>query len=64
LAPSDFGAAESGASSTTEFQAPQASQRPAHFVWAAPQAVQLKAGDDFAMRLSCPNPAQAASRQR
>ena len=28
------------------------------------QAVQVKAGDDFAMRLSCPNPAQAASRQR
>ncbi|GGH57339.1 hypothetical protein GCM10011341_26640 [Frigidibacter albus] len=25
-----------------EFQAPQASQRPAHFLWTAPQAVQVK----------------------
>ncbi len=28
------------ASSTMEFQAPQASQRPAHFEWVAPQALQ------------------------
>lgn len=33
----------SGASSMTVFQAPQASQRPAHLRWLAPQAVQVKA---------------------
>jgi hypothetical protein len=27
-----------------EFQAPQASQRPDHLEWVAPQAVQAKAG--------------------
>jgi hypothetical protein len=35
----------------TEFHAPQLSQRPAHFLWAAPQEVQVKTEDDFAMRL-------------
>jgi hypothetical protein len=34
-----------------EFHAPQASQRPAHFLWAAPQAVQVNWGDDLAMTL-------------
>ncbi len=32
------------ASSTMEFQAPQASQRPAHFEWVAPQELQTKLG--------------------
>ena len=32
------------ASSTMEFQAPQASQRPDHFEWVAPQALQTKPG--------------------
>ena len=32
------------ASSAMEFQAPQASQRPDHLAWVAPQAVQAKAG--------------------
>jgi hypothetical protein len=37
------GAGPSGTSSTSVFQAPQASQRPAHFGWVAPQAEQVKA---------------------
>ena len=47
--PSDLGATESGASSTIEFQAPHASQRPAHLRWTAPQAVQVNWGAGLAM---------------
>jgi hypothetical protein len=32
------------------FHAPQASQRPAHFWWDAPQAVHVKVVEGFAMR--------------
>ncbi len=35
------GPADSGASSTMVFQSPQASQRPDHLEWTAPQAVQV-----------------------
>ena len=38
--PRPLGAASRGASSVIEFQAPQASQRPLHLVWLAPQAWQ------------------------
>ena len=38
------GALGEAASSTMVFQAPQASQRPDHLAWVAPQAVQAKAG--------------------
>jgi hypothetical protein len=45
------------------FQAPQASQRPAHFLWDAPQAVQVKALVDFAMPFMWHLGAAAASWQ-
>ena len=35
------GPADSGASSEMEFHSPQASQRPDHFLWTAPQAEQM-----------------------
>ena len=42
--PSAFlpGPADRGFSSTIEFHSPQASHRPDHFEWTAPQAVQVK----------------------
>ena len=58
LAPYDFGPVDNGASSTIEFHAPQASQRPAHLPWAAPQAEQVNCTVDFAMGLP------ASGRQR
>ena len=42
--------ARPAASSAMEFQAPQASQRPDHLAWVAPQAVQAKAGRRVLMR--------------
>jgi hypothetical protein len=36
------------------FHAPQASQRPDHFTWTAPQAVQVNWGLDLAMRFHAP----------
>jgi hypothetical protein len=49
LAPRDFGPVDRGASSTMEFQAPQPSQRPTHFLWLVPQAVQVKLVTGLAM---------------
>ena len=56
LLPSVFeaGPADSGASSTIVFHAPQASQRPDHLLKDAPQALQEKLLD-FAMTQSCPS---------
>ena len=53
-APRGLGPAPSGASSTSEFQAPQASQRPAHLLWTAPHAVQVKTGAPLAISLDGP----------
>jgi len=51
LAPSAFGPADSGASSTMEFQAPQASHLPLHLARLAPQAVQVKLALALAMMI-------------
>jgi hypothetical protein len=42
----------------TEFHAPQASQRPCHLRWTAPQAVQVNCGEgERAMPALLPDPA-------